>query len=68
MDNLTKRELEILQLIFDEVSTVDIAQKLKISKRTVDSHRRNILQKTGTTNLLSLFKYTLKNNLIKISK
>ena len=65
MANLTQREKEILELIFEEVSTVEIAKKLNISKRTVDAHRRSIIKKTGTSNLIGLYKYALKNKLAK---
>jgi DNA-binding CsgD family transcriptional regulator len=67
MKNLTYRETEILKMIFEEISTIDIALKLKISKRTVDSHRRNILKKSGTSNLLGLYKYAIRNNLVEIT-
>ncbi|PKP22082.1 MAG: hypothetical protein CVU05_05430 [Bacteroidetes bacterium HGW-Bacteroidetes-21] len=67
MKNLTHRETEILRLIFEEISTIEIARRLNISKRTVDSHRRSILKKSETSNLLGLYKYALKNNLVELS-
>ena len=67
MKNLTYRETEILRLIFEEISTIEIARRLNISKRTVDSHRRSILKKSETSNLLGLYKYALKNNLVELS-
>jgi len=66
MNNLTKRETEVLKLVLDEKSTEDIANILKLSKRTVDTHRRNILSKTSSKNLVGLFKYAIKNNLLKL--
>jgi two-component system, NarL family, invasion response regulator UvrY len=66
MRNLTDRETEILKLILDEISTNEIAQKLNLSKRTIDTHRRNIIRKTASSNVIALFKYALKNNLIEI--
>lgn len=65
MAKLTERENEILQMVLEEVSTASIAQKLNISKRTVDAHRRNIVKKAGTNNLIGLYKYALKTKLIK---
>jgi len=65
MEKLTKRETEILRLILDEVSTAAIATELGISKRTVDAHRRGITRKTGAANLIGLYKYALKNQLVK---
>ncbi len=61
--NITDRELEVLQLIVDEHTNQEIADKLFISVRTVDAHRRSLLQKTGAKNTAGLVKYALKNNL-----
>jgi DNA-binding CsgD family transcriptional regulator len=66
MKNLTDRETEILKLILEEISTVDIALKLSLSKRTIDTHRRNIMRKTASNNLIALYKYALKNNLTEL--
>lgn len=46
--SLTKREKEILYLIFNEKSNAEIADELFISLRTVETHKHNILEKTGT--------------------
>jgi DNA-binding NarL/FixJ family response regulator len=61
---LTKREKEVLVEIFNGLTTVEIANKLFISKYTVESHRANIHSKTGTNNLAGLIKFALDNNLI----
>jgi DNA-binding CsgD family transcriptional regulator len=66
MKNLTDRETEILKLILNEISTVEIAIKLNLSKRTVDTHRRNIMRKTSAVNLIGLFKYAIKHDLVEI--
>ncbi len=63
---LTERELEILQLICQELSSEQIAEKLFISKRTVDTHRQNIYEKTGCKTIISLIKFALRNNLASI--
>lgn len=60
---LTKRELEILQLIVQEMTSDEISKSLFISKKTVDNHRANILHKTGCRSTIALFKYALKNGL-----
>lgn len=62
--NLTERELEILSLIAQEYSSGQIAEKLFISKHTVDTHRKNILQKTETRTLVGLIRFAWENNLI----
>lgn len=64
--NLSDREVEILQLVCEGLSNQEIADKLFISKRTVDKHRCNILEKTNTNNTASLVMYSIKNGIIKI--
>lgn len=65
-DSLSERELEILLLICQGLSNQEIADKLFISKRTVDKHRANILCKTGCKNTANLVMYAIKNNLVEI--
>ncbi len=62
--HITERELEVLQLIVKEFTNQEIAKKLYISPRTVDAHRRNLLQKTGARNTAGLVKYAFRHNLI----
>lgn len=66
--HITDRELEILELIVQEHTNQEIAEKLYISSRTVDAHRRNLLQKTGARNTAGLVKYAFQHNLISSSK
>jgi DNA-binding NarL/FixJ family response regulator len=61
---LTDREREIVKLIAKEYSNKDIAGELFISERTVETHRKNIFRKTGTTSLVGLIKFAYANNLI----
>ncbi|MBL7932306.1 MAG: helix-turn-helix transcriptional regulator [Bacteroidia bacterium] len=61
--NLTRQEIRILQLICEEKSNEEIAQLLFVSKRTVEWHKNQILTKTGTKNIIGLFKYAVKNSL-----
>jgi two-component system, NarL family, nitrate/nitrite response regulator NarL len=61
---LTSREIEILKLITKEFNSRQIAEVLFISERTVETHRKNILKKTGATNLVGLVKYAYANNLV----
>ncbi len=63
---LSERETEILQLICRGLSNHEIAEKLFISKRTVDKHRANILEKTGTNNTANLVVFAIKNSLITL--
>jgi DNA-binding NarL/FixJ family response regulator len=61
---LTKREMEILKLIGKELSTQQIAEKLFISKKTVDSHRQNLLHKLNVKNTAGLVNAAHKMNLL----
>jgi len=62
---LTTRELEILKLVCEEFTTADIAEKLFISPRTVDTHRKNILEKTQSKTIVGLIKYAFENNVME---
>jgi len=61
---LSKRELEILKLIASELTNEEIANKLILSKRTVDTHRQNMMSKLQVKNAAGLIKYAIQNNLI----
>ncbi len=63
-ENVTKRELEIIRLIAQEMSTPEIAEKLYLSTGTVETHRHNILRKLGVKNAIGIIKYAIKNNLL----
>jgi DNA-binding NarL/FixJ family response regulator len=62
--HLTDRELEILKLIAAENSNNEIAEKLYISERTVETHRKNIYRKTNTKTIVGLIKYAVEQKLI----
>jgi DNA-binding NarL/FixJ family response regulator len=61
---LTNRELEVLKLVLEENSNEEMAEKLFISKRTVETHRMNIMEKTGCKNLIALYKFASRTGLI----
>jgi DNA-binding NarL/FixJ family response regulator len=54
--SLSAREQEILQLVADGLTTAEIAEKLFTSPRTVETHRQNIMEKTGAKNTAALIK------------
>ena len=62
--HITARELDIIRLIEKEYSNKEIAQSLFISERTVETHRKNILRKTNTNNVIGIIKYAYKHKLI----
>jgi len=61
---LTKRELEILKMIAFEMTNDEIAKSLFISKRTVDTHRQNLLNKLDVKNTAGLIKAAYEFNLL----
>lgn len=60
----TKREIEIINLITQGLSSKEIGEKLTISHHTVDTHRRKILEKAECHNAVELTLYASKNHLI----
>lgn len=58
---LTPREIDVLKLICDELTTAEIAEKLFVSVNTVETHRKNLLHKTGAKNVIGLVKFALEN-------
>ena len=63
---LSTREREILVEVCRGLSNQEIADELFISKRTVDKHRANILEKTGCKNTASLVVYAIRNRIVEI--
>lgn len=62
---LTERELEVMHLLAREYTNDKIATALHISYRTVETHRKNIMQKTKAHNLAGLLKYAYSKGLLK---
>lgn len=62
--NLTKRELEVLKLIASELTSAEISDKLSIAESTVNTHRRNLIEKLGVKSSLGLGTYALRKGLI----
>ncbi|MBK8340586.1 MAG: response regulator transcription factor [Flavobacteriales bacterium] len=65
VDPLTERELDVLRLICQELTTTEIAGKLFLSPRTVEGHRNNILQKTGARNTAGLVVYAMSKGIFR---
>ena len=63
---LTKREKQVLQLIYEGYSTKEISDKLKKSHNTVETHRKNMFVKCNVKNIASLIKFGLEKGLIEI--
>lgn len=63
VDPLTERELDVLRLICQELTTTEIAGKLFLSPRTVEGYRNNILQKIGARNTAGIVVYAMSKGL-----
>ena len=63
---LSEREMEVLPLICQGLSNQEIADKLFISKRTVDNHRANIIEKSGCKNTAGMVVWAIKNGLVEL--
>lgn len=65
-DELTEREIEVLKLICKGMTNQQIADSLYLSRRTIDSHRTNLLEKTGSKNTAQLIIYAIKNRIVEV--
>ncbi|MGY2133124.1 response regulator [Hymenobacter sp. HD11105] len=63
-ESLSYRELEVLRLIGEGLTNNAIAEKLFVSRRTVETHRQNILEKTQMKNTAALVKYAMDHGLL----
>ena len=61
---LSAREIEIIELVADGLTNQEIADKLTISKRTVDNHVSNVFTKTGSKNRVALLNWAMDNGRI----
>ena len=62
---LTKREKEVLALIIKGHTSIEIGKLLFIKPSTVDTHRRNLIDKTGVSNSKALISFAIENKLLK---
>ncbi len=65
LNELTKREIEIIRLVAQGFSNNDIGKKLFISPRTVDTHRTNIMRKLDLHNVAEIVRFAFQNKLIE---
>lgn len=64
----SKREIEILDMIYTGYDTKEIAKKIFLSQRTIEKHKYNMMIKTETSNTVQLIVYAIKNGIIKTEK
>jgi len=65
---LSEREQEIITLIAEGLTNTTIAEKLFLSPHTVNTHRKNIMNKLGVKNTASIVMYAVKSNLVNVNK
>jgi DNA-binding NarL/FixJ family response regulator len=65
---LSAREREILQLLAENKSNKDIAKALGISVRTVETHRRSVMQKLDATSIVELVHYAIRNGIVQTTR
>ncbi|KQC02512.1 response regulator transcription factor [Pedobacter sp. Hv1] len=63
-NQITERELEVLRLLAQELTSRQIADHLFISERTVETHRKNLMRKTGANNGIGLMRYAYTKKLL----
>jgi two-component system response regulator NreC len=63
---LSTRELEVLKLFAESHTNKEIADKLFISVRTVESHKNNIMQKLNLKTMVDMVKFAIRNNLVDL--
>ncbi|NCP45539.1 MAG: DNA-binding response regulator [Flavobacteriales bacterium CG18_big_fil_WC_8_21_14_2_50_32_9] len=61
---LTPKELEILTLVVQGLTSTEIAEMLQTSNRTIEAHRRSVMKKISVRNTAELVSYAIKNNLV----
>ena len=61
---LTPREIEIIKLIANEMTSAEISRELFLSEHTVETHRKNIIRKTGAKTVIGLLNYAREHNVL----
>ena len=65
MATLSERERQVVEMVADGRSSKAIGVELKISSRTVENHRANIMRKLGVDSVVGLVRYAIRNKLIE---
>jgi DNA-binding NarL/FixJ family response regulator len=64
-DRLTPRELEVVKLIAEAFTNRQIAETLKLSEKTIESHRSNVLSKLAMRDRVELVRYAIRRGLVE---
>lgn len=63
--DFSDREMQVLELMAEGMTNAEIADKICASRRTVETHRKNLIEKTSSKNTASLIKYAITRRIIK---
>ena len=66
VDELSEREIDVIKLVASGATNKEVSDKLFISSRTVETHRRNIMDKLGLNNIAELIKYAIKRGYVDV--
>jgi DNA-binding CsgD family transcriptional regulator len=66
MEQLTRREKEVIRLFASSKTNKEIAEALSISIRTVETHKSNVMKKINLKTTVDLVKFAIKNNIIRL--
>jgi len=66
VDELSEREIDVIKLVASGATNKEVSDKLFISSRTVETHRRNIMDKLGLNNVAELIKYAIKRGYVDV--
>lgn len=64
--SITHREMDIIQLVCKEYNSTEIADILNINVRTVETHRKRLIDKVKTKNFIGVIMYAIKNKLLQV--
>ena len=67
-EQFTAREIEILELLSFQLTAKEIGQKLFLSQKTIETHKANLLTKTGSKNVVGLIIFAIQNKLINLKE
>jgi DNA-binding CsgD family transcriptional regulator len=68
LPRLTNREIDVVKLIWEELTTQERAERLDISPRTVEAHRWNICHKLSVRSSVGIIKFALKTNIVQMEQ
>ena len=66
-DNLSEREIQVLERLCQEKTAKEIGGELGLSKRTIEGHKQDLILKTGSRSMIGLVLHAIRNNIYQIN-